>query len=33
MVLNEWFGELTGAQWSAYRRHDGSVAHLAIGAT
>jgi hypothetical protein len=33
MVLNEWSGELTDAQWSAYRRHDDSIAHLAIGAT
>ena len=33
MVLNEWFGELTGAHWSEYRRHDDSIAHLAIGAT
>lgn len=33
MVLNEWFGELTDAQWSDYRRHDGSIALVAIGAT
>ena len=22
MVFNEWFGELTNAQWRAYRRHN-----------
>ena len=22
MVFNEWFGELTDAQWRAYRRHN-----------
>jgi hypothetical protein len=32
-VLNEWSGELADAQWSAHRRHDDSIAHLAIGAT
>ena len=26
MVFNEWFGELTDAQWRAYRRHNISPA-------